>query len=183
MRIIGGKYGGRALSAPKGLATRPTTDRTRESLFNIMSNHISLDDKRVIDLFAGSGALGLEAMSRGARFCLFLDIASAPRASIRENVEKLSLQGATKIYRRDATKLGPCDNTKPFDVAFADPPYGENLGEKSARALLDGGWLNDGALFILEERKGQIPEELQRFEKIDVRSYGDTQIALFEYTA
>ena len=97
-------------------------------------------------------------------------------------MEKLSLQGITKIYRRDATKLGSCENIKPFDVAFADPPYGESLGEKSAQALLDGGWLNDGALFILEERKGQIPEELPGFEKKDVRNYGDTQIALFEYT-
>ena len=183
MRIVGGKYGGRVLSAPKGLATRPTTDRTRESLFNILSNHISLDNKRVIDLFAGSGALGLEAMSRGAAFCLFVDMASAPRASMRENVETLSLQGATKIFRRDATKLGQADNIKPFDLAFADPPYSQNLGGKCASALLDGGWLNNGALFVLEERKGEIPAKLPGYEKIDARNYGDTEIALFEKRA
>lgn len=179
MRIVGGKFKGRAISAPKGQATRPTTDRTRESLFNILVNKIDLQDCRVLDLFAGTGALGLEAISRGAGFCLFVEDANAARGAIRGNVEALGLNGHTKIFKRDATKLGTPGTMKPFDLIFADPPYVRSLGEKTAKALLEGGWCNPDALFVLEEATQSFPDSLSGFELDDKRTYGDTTIGFF----
>ena len=134
MRVVGGKHRGRALAGPKNPAVRPTSDRTREALFNILAHGIDgfkLEDCRVLDLFAGTGALGLEALSRGARFCLFIDEAAASRALIRRNVEALGATGHSKIWRRDATRLGRIENMPVFDLLFADPPYGKGLGEKA----------------------------------------------------
>ena len=181
MRVIGGKYRGKRLVAPKGLDTRPTTDRVRENLFNILENRVSFDSIRVLDLFAGSGALGIECMSRGAEFCLFVEQASQARAAIRENIEQLQLTGQSRIFRRDATRLGDIGTIEPFNLVFADPPYGMGLGEKTAAALIRGGWLAGNAIFILEERKSAMPEKIPGFSPVDIRSYGDTSIGLFEY--
>ncbi len=181
MRVVGGRYRGKNLVTPLGLATRPTTDRVRENLFNILSNRIDFNGIRAMDLFAGTGALGIEALSRGAAFCLFVDNAGQARASIRKNVEALALTGNSKIFRRDATNLGPVEGMKPFDLVFTDPPYGRGLGEKTAQALAQGGWLSSNAIFILEEEKASMPETLDGFSPPDTRNYGDTAIGLFEY--
>ena len=180
MRIVGGAHRGKRLIAPKGLATRPTTDRTRESLFNILSNKVELDGLRVLDLFAGTGALGLEAISRGAGFSLFIEMASPARAAIRQNIEALQVVGNTKIFRRDAIKLGAIGTMKPFDLVFADPPYGKGLGEKAAASLLEGGWLAKEAVFILEEASENFPASLKGFQLMDQRKFGETTIGLFE---
>lgn len=179
MRIVGGRFKGRPLNSPKGMATRPTTDRTRESLFNILSNQIDFEACRTLDLFAGTGALGLEALSRGSSYCVFIEEGNAARGSIRTNIEALGLNGITKVFRRDATRLGKCAPLKPFDLVFADPPYGKGLGEKAARSLLEGDWLNKGGYFILEEATETFPEALRGYELIDKRQYGETTIGLF----
>jgi len=181
MRVIGGRLRGKRLSSPKGNDTRPTTDRVRESLFNILENRISFDGKRVLDVFAGTGALGIEALSRGAGFGLFVEEASTARAAIRENVENLQLTGQTKIFRRDATRLGLIGTMQPFDLVFADPPYGAGLGEKAAKSLIEGGWMLGNAMFILEENRSAMPEFIEGFRSLDQRSYGDISIGLFEY--
>lgn len=179
MRIVGGKYRGRKLAQPRSQSVRPTTDRTRESLFSILSHRLSFENLRVLDLFAGTGALGLEAMSRGAAFCLFIDDGAQARALLRANIEALSLQGNTKIFRRDATRLGPPGNLGCFDLAFLDPPYGKGLGEVAMLGLLRESWLTSDAIVVLEERKGALPQAALGFEEIDRRTFGDTEIAIY----
>jgi len=129
MRIVGGRLRGRALAAPKSQAIRPTADRLRESLFNILTHAYGdpITGARVLDLFAGTGALGLEAVSRGAAFALFVDDGAEARALLRQNVETLSLAAIARIFRRDATKLGPAHPVEPFSLVFLDPPYGKGL--------------------------------------------------------
>src|SRR5258708_7807413 len=129
MRIVGGRLRGRALSAPRSSTIRPTADRLRESLYNILVHGYGdpVSGARVLDLFAGTGALGLEAVSRGASFALFVDDAAEARALLRANVEALGLGGVTRIFRRDATRLGPAPPVAPFSLALADPPYGKGL--------------------------------------------------------
>lgn len=155
MRIVGGTMRGRPLSGPKqgDNSVRPTSDRARESLFNILASHWpeKLEGARVADLFAGTGALGVEALSRGASFVLFVEMAAKSRGMIRANIETLGLQGVTKLFRRDATDLGPIGTMEPFDLVFMDPPYGKTLGEGALRALHDGQWLRPDALIVLEE--------------------------------
>lgn len=178
MRIVGGKFRGRALAAPKHEGVRPTSDRVRESMFNILEHGIEggdLDGARVIDLFAGTGALGIEAVSRGAAFALFVEDAADARALIRSNVEALGLTGATRIFRRDATDLGPAGTMAPFSLAFLDPPYGRGLGEKALAALSDGGWLVPGAVVVLEERADVDVALPEGFSERDRRRWGDTQ--------
>ena len=178
MRIVGGEFRGRPLKGPSTQAVRPTSDRLRESLFNILAHNYpgALEGVRVIDLFAGTGALGLEAISRGARFALFVDDSTEGRALTRENVEALSLGGRTRIFRRDATKLGAANAGDVFDLAFLDPPYGKGLAPLALASLRDGGWLNPGALVLVEEEAGAdigTPEGYQLLEK---RTYGDTKV-------
>jgi 16S rRNA (guanine966-N2)-methyltransferase len=177
MRIVGGEFRGRTLKAPSTMAVRPTTDRLRESLFNILSHGYSMPEgARVIDLFAGTGALGLEALSRGARFALFVDDGAEARALLRANVEALGLGGRTRIFRRDATKLGAAPPGEQFDLAFLDPPYGRGLPAPALHALASGGWLAPGALVIVEEAADAPVEAPAGFEEIDRRVYGDTRV-------
>lgn len=186
MRIIAGRFKGQAIDAPKGLATRPTTDRVRESLFNVLEHGVpavDFDGLRVLDLFAGSGALGLEALSRGARYCLFIDDDAHARAAIRRNVEALGLTGTTKIWRRDATMLGPAGTGTPFDVIFCDPPYDQQFGERALAAALHGGWVAPGATAVLEGRAGAEMVWPEPFAEIDRRRYGTTEIAIATFTA
>jgi len=186
MRIVGGTFRGRPLASPKHEGLRPTSDRVRESLFNILEHGVSdfsLKGTRVIDLFAGTGALGLEALSRGAAFCLFVEDQAEARALIRTNVEAMQLAGRARIFRRDATKLGDAGTMSAFGLAFLDPPYGKQLGEQALQALATGGWLTPGAIVVLEERAGakvQIPDQ---FSEIDRRTYGDTQVLLARFEA
>ncbi len=163
MRIVGGHHKGRPLATPKGQSTRPTSDRAREAVFNILA-HASwapdLEGARVIDLFAGSGALGLEAMSRGAAFCLFVEIDAAARGAIRDNIDRLQLFGHTRLHRRDATDLGdkPANLGAPFDLVFLDPPYGRGLGELALERLITGKWVADTANAVLEVGSDETPD-------------------------
>ena len=181
MRIIAGKFRGAGLVAPKGLATRPTSDRVRQALFNVLEHGapaLDFDGLRVLDLFAGSGALGLEALSRGARFCLFVEESAEARGAIRRNVEALGLTGITKIWRRDATRLGEAGRIEPFDVVLCDPPYGTGLGQLALAAAVEGGWTSAGAVAVLEERAGFAVDWPAPLQEIDRRRYGDTEIAI-----
>jgi 16S rRNA (guanine966-N2)-methyltransferase len=181
MRIVTGKFRGASIEAPKGLGTRPTSDKVRQALFNVLEHgapRFEFEGARVLDLFAGSGALGLEALSRGARFALFVEDDSAARAAIRRNVETLGLTGVTKVWRRDATSLGEAGTLQPFDLIFCDPPYGKGLGEKALAAAITGGWVGVEAVAALEERAGTEIAWPVPFQEIDRRRYGDTEIAL-----
>jgi 16S rRNA (guanine966-N2)-methyltransferase len=182
MRIVGGEFRGRALATPRSKAIRPTTDRTRESVFNVLSHRFSgrLEGARVLDLFAGTGALGLESLSRGAASCLFVEESSEARGLIRENVEAFGLQGRTKIFRRDATRLGEVGTMQPFDLLFADPPYGKALGGAALRVARSGGWLRQGALCVVEEAAAAPFEAGAGFVLLDRREYGDTVIRFLE---
>src|SRR3954465_3974009 len=139
MRLVGGRLRGRALAAPKSQAVRPTADRLREALFNILVHAYGdpVTGARVLDLFAGTGALGLEAISRGAAFALFVDDGAEARALLRQNVEALGLAAMTRIFRRDAQKLGPAHPVEPFSIAFLDPPYGKGLAEQALVSARD----------------------------------------------
>ncbi len=179
MRIVGGRFRGHGISAPEGRTTRPTTDRVREAVFNILEHADfapPLDGARVLDGFAGSGALGLEAASRGARFVLFVETDAKARGIIRANVEALGLYGNTKIWRRDVTRMGRCAPMKPFDVVFLDPPYGRGLGTAALKALAEGGWMRDGALAVVEEEARSPLELPEGFTLADRRVYGDTAV-------
>ena len=177
MRVVGGRLRGRNLSAPKSQAIRPTADRLRESLFNILIHAYGdpVGGARVLDLFAGTGALGIEAISRGAAFALFVDDGAEARALLRGNVEALGLGGASKVYRRDATKLGPVNPLEPFSLAFLDPPYGKGLAEQALTSARDGGWLTPAALVVVEEAADAGFKPPEGFEEIERRDYDDTQ--------
>src|SRR6184192_3667200 len=136
MRVVGGRLKGRNLASPSSQAIRPTADRLRESVFNILIHAYDnpIEGARVLDLFAGTGALGIEALSRGAAFALFVDDGAEARALLRQNVEALGLGGATRVFRRDATRLGAAHPVEPFSLVFLDPPYGRAMGEKALAA-------------------------------------------------
>lgn len=181
MRIVAGKFRGTPLATPKDQSIRPTSDRVREALFNILAHGLhdfELEGARVLDLFAGTGTLGLEALSRGAKFCLFVEHSASARALIRRNVEHLGVAGITKIYRRDATKMGGPGSLAPFDLAFLDPPYGNGYGELALAAARDQGWLLDNAICVLEESADAAIAIPGGFEPMDQRTYGDTQILI-----
>ena len=181
MRIVAGRFKGASLEAPKGLSTRPTSDRVRQALFNVLEHgpaRFEFEGARVLDLFAGTGALALEALSRGARYAVFIEEDAAARAAIRRNVEALSLTGVTKIWRRDATRLGEAGTLQPFELVFCDPPYGKGLGERALAAAATGGWLAKGAIAVLEERAASKIAWPAPFREIDRRRYGDTVVAL-----
>lgn len=180
MRIVGGQFKGRAIAAPQGRDTRPTSDRARESVFNVLAHadwSPGIEGRRVLDLFAGSGALGLEAMSRGAVFALFVETDAAARGTIRDNIEALGLFGNTRIHRRDATDLGvkPAGVGEPFDLVFLDPPYGKGLGERALARLGEGGWITPDALIMLEVGADETPQ-LAAFETLDERGYGAAKV-------
>jgi 16S rRNA (guanine966-N2)-methyltransferase len=184
MRVVAGRFRGRALQAPDDMTIRPTSDRVRESLFNILTHGIedfSLNGVRVIDLFAGTGALGIEAVSRGAAYCLFVEEAPDARALIRNNVEAMGLTGETRIFRRDATDLGPIGRGEPYGLAFLDPPYGKGLGVKALAVLADGNWLTPGAICVFEERAGAEITVPPAFELLDTRTYGDTDVRFLKF--
>jgi 16S rRNA (guanine966-N2)-methyltransferase len=180
MRIVGGRLRGRVLNAPASRAIRPTSERLRESIFDILAHRYvdRLDGARVVDLFAGSGALGFEALSRGASFALFIDDGAEARALLRGNVETLALGGVTRIWRADATRLGKAPAGAPFTLAFLDPPYGKALAGPALAALAAGGWLAEGALCVVEEAEKAEIAAPEGFERADERVYGDTRIVI-----
>ena len=184
MRIIGGNFSGRRIIAPKGTTSRPTTDRTREALFNLLASRedVTFEGARVIDLFAGSGALGLEAMSRGGEWCLFVETDASARGAIRDNIEALSLFGVTRIHRRSASNLGtkPASAGDPFTLAFLDPPYERDLAAPALAMLISGGWIAKDAIAIVEQSAREAPVSADGYRELDRRKYGGTQIGLYK---
>ncbi len=185
MRIVAGRFRGAPLVAPKSQETRPTSDRLRETVFNILAHglDVDLEGARVLDLFAGTGALGFEAMSRGARHCTFIEEGAEARGVIRRNMETLGLNGAAKIFRRDATRMGQPGTIEPFDLVFADPPYARGLGEKALASAASGGWIKAGALCVLEESASSAIELPEGFAELDRRQAGDSQVVFLRYGA
>src|SRR5438046_1548431 len=177
MRVVGGRLKGRNLASPSGREIRPTADRLRESVFNILIHAYDnpIEGARVLDLFAGTGALGIEAVSRGAKFTLFVDNGAEARALLRNNVESLGLGGVTKVYRRDATDLGPAHPVEPFSLVFLDPPYRMKLAEEALVSLRDGGWLTPGALAVVEEAKAAEFSAPEGFDELERRVYDDSE--------
>src|SRR5271167_4697770 len=181
MRIVGGRLKGRTLLTPSSRAIRPTSERLRESIFDILEHRFpgQIEGARVVDLFAGTGALAIEALSRGARFALFVDNGAEARALLRANVEALALGGVTRIWRADATKLGRAPSGPAFTLAFLDPPYGEGLAGPALAALVEGGWLEPDALCVVEEAAKAEIAPPAGLTGVDARTYGDTRIAIF----
>jgi 16S rRNA (guanine966-N2)-methyltransferase len=184
VRVVGGRLKGRNLASPTSRDIRPTADRLRESLFNILIHAYDdpVVDARVLDLFAGTGALGIEAVSRGAKFALFIDNGAEARALLRDNVETLGLGGVTKVYRRDATNLGPAHPVEPFSLAFIDPPYGRGLADQALISLRDGGWLTQNALLVVEEAKAASFKAPDGFSELERRVYDDTEFVFLRST-
>jgi 16S rRNA (guanine966-N2)-methyltransferase len=174
MRIVAGRFRGKTLLSPSDDSIRPTADRVREAVFNIIASRMgpSLDGKRVLDLFAGTGALGLEALSRGAGRAVFVDDGVEARGLIRDHIEAFGVAGIAKLLRRDATDLGPAGSFGPFDLIFLDPPYGKGLGERALASARDGGWLAPEAMIVLEEGSDVGLDLPPGFRLDDRRAYG-----------
>ena len=178
MRVVGGRFRGRGLAGPRSDAIRPTSDRLRETIFNILahSHGDPVPGRRVLDLFAGTGAMGLEALSRGAAFALFVDDGAAARGLIRQNVETLGVGGQSRIFRRHATRMGNAAPNEPFSLVFCDAPYGRDLAPRALTSCAEGGWLLPDALVVVEEAQGievTLPEGFAEFER---RDYGETKV-------
>jgi 16S rRNA (guanine966-N2)-methyltransferase len=184
MRIIGGRLGGRVLRGPTSDRIRPTSDRLRETLFNILEHAFGdpIPGARVIDLFAGTGALALESLSRGARYALMVEDGAEARALIRANVEALGLGGETRVFRRDARKLGAAPAGEAFDIAFLDPPYGRGMAEPTLVALAEGAWLKPEALIVVEETAGVAVDAPGGYARLETRGFGDTALTFLRKT-
>jgi 16S rRNA (guanine966-N2)-methyltransferase len=180
MRVVAGRLRSRPIAAPKSSAIRPTADRLREALFNILIHGYGdpISGARVLDLFAGTGALGIEALSRGAGYALFIDDAAEARALLRENMETLGLAGVIRIFRRDATRLGPVYPVEPFTLAFLDPPYRKGLAEQALISAREGGWLLPQALTIVEEAADANFFAPDGFDELERRRYDDTMFVI-----
>ena len=183
MRIVGGRLKGKQLASPKSNSIRPTTDRVRETLFNILAHGYdhAVENARVLDLFAGTGALGCEALSRGADQVLFVEDGTEGRGLIRSNMESMGLNGSAKIFRRDATRLGEAGTIEPFHLVFMDPPYNKGLGEKALASAAAGGWLMPDALVIWEEDSKAELTIPDGFSKLEERAYGDSKLTFLRY--
>jgi 16S rRNA (guanine966-N2)-methyltransferase len=187
MRIVSGRFRGKTIATPPGANTRPTSDRARQAVFNILEHAAwspGLEGRRVIDLFAGSGALGFEALSRGGAFCLFVETDEAARGTIRDNVEAFGHFGSTRIHRRDATDLGvrPGSAGDAFDLAFLDPPYRKGLGEQALAKLAEGKWLASEAIAVLERAADEPDLALDGYENLDTRTYGAARVDFLRFT-
>ncbi|MDZ4762009.1 MAG: 16S rRNA (guanine(966)-N(2))-methyltransferase RsmD [Alphaproteobacteria bacterium] len=185
MRIVGGRFKGRAIRTPDGTTTRPTSDRARESIFNVLAHADwapEIEGARVIDVFAGSGALGLEALSRGASFCLFVETASAARGCIRDNADTLQLFGVTRIHRRSATDLGakPAGLGAPFNLVLMDPPYGYELAAPALEQLKRGAWTTPDALAVVETEADAAAPVTPGWRLQDERVYGAARISFLQ---
>lgn len=185
MRIIAGQFKGIALASvgkgDAGAHLRPTTDRVRESLFNVLMGGKFGDPitgARVLDLFAGTGALGLEALSRGAEAVCFVDDGRKAQSLIRQNIQITKSKAACRLLSRDAARL-PANTEEAYDLIILDPPYGKNLGGKALAAAAEGGWIAKEALVVFEENAPQFAP--QGFELLDQRKYGDTHVTFLEY--
>ncbi len=180
MRIVTGGLRGRQIRTPEGEATRPTSDRARQAIFNILEHapwSDGVSDRRVIDLFAGSGAMGLEALSRGADACLFVETAAPALEAIGANIDAFRLLDRARVLRQNAIRLGPRhDSEPPFDLAFLDPPYGKGLGEAALAALSAGGWLTAGATIVFERGVDEPEPVTPGFGVLDERRHGAARV-------
>ncbi|SFV36426.1 16S rRNA (guanine966-N2)-methyltransferase [Devosia crocina] len=183
MRIVAGKYRGKQINSPADDAIRPTADRVRESMFNILGSRIGpvFEGKRVLDLFAGTGALGLEALSRGAAHVTFVDIGAEARGLIRDHIQAFGVAGITKLLRRDATGLGTPGTFGQFDLVFLDPPYGQGLGERALAELAGNGWLKPGATLVWEESVAANVTIPNGFTLEDTREYGAAAVRFLQF--
>jgi 16S rRNA (guanine966-N2)-methyltransferase len=187
LRIVAGSLKGRAVVAPEGQGTRPTSDRARQAIFNVLEHAAwaePLEGMRVMDLYAGSGALGFEAISRGAAFALFVETDEEARGVIRENADAYGVMGRTRVHRRSAIDLGarPRSDGEAFDMAFLDPPYRKGLGEQTLLRLLEGGWLKDGALVVFERGSDEPEIETPGYQRLDARDYGAARVLFLRAT-
>lgn len=183
MRIVAGTFRGRHLLGPNTDAIRPTSDRVRGAIFNILAHSgtdVSIEGARVLDLFAGTGALGLEALSRGADFCLFVERSSEAHTLLVRNIALLDLGDQTEVKVADATRLGAVSRGE-FGLVFLDPPYGQGLAEKALTAAAATGWLAKNALIVIEERSDSVIDWPNGFEVMDTRRWGDTQALFARY--
>ena len=181
MRIVAGSLKGRSIVAPEGQGTRPTSDRARQAVFNVLEHAAwaePLEGRRVIDLYAGSGALGFEAISRGAAFALFVETDDEARGAIRENADAYGVMGRTRVHRRSATDLGvrPGSDGEAFDLAFLDPPYRKGLGEQTLARLIEGNWLKPGAVVVFERGSDEPEIDTTGYERLDARDYGAARV-------
>ena len=181
MRIVAGNLKGRNITTPEGQGTRPTSDRARQAVFNVLEHAAwaePLEGMRVMDLYAGSGALGFEAISRGAAFALFVETDEEARGAIRENADAFHVMGRTRVHRRSAIDLGPRPGSdgEAFDLAFLDPPYRKGLGEQTLARLLEGGWLKPGALVVFERGADEPEIDTPGYERLDARNYGAARV-------
>ncbi len=178
MRIVGGRLKGRVLAAPASTAIRPTSDRLRETIFDILAHAYGdpVAGARVLDFFAGTGAMALEALSRGASYALMVDKSAEAQALVRANLEKLGLSNRASVLRRDATRLGAPQPGEPFSLAFLDPPYGKGLVRPTLEALQAGHWLAREALVVVEEAKDAELQVPDGFGRIEARCYAETQV-------
>jgi 16S rRNA (guanine966-N2)-methyltransferase len=181
VRIVAGSLKGRAIVAPEGQGTRPTSDRARQAVFNVLEHAAwadGLQGARVMDVYAGSGALGFEAISRGAAFCLFVETDEDARGAIRENADAYGVMGRTRVHRRSATDLGvrPGSDGEAFDLAFLDPPYRKGLGEQTLQRLLEGTWLKPGAVVVFERGSDEPEIDTPGYERLDARDYGAARV-------
>jgi len=183
MRIVAGKFRGKQLTSPADHGTRPTSDRARESIFNILGSLLGpvLEGRRVLDLFAGTGALGLEALSRGAAHVTFVETGAEARGLIRDHIEAFGVAGITKLLRRDATALGKPGTFGQFDLVFLDPPYHRGLGEKALAELAANGWLAPGAVIVWEEAADAEVTVPEGFALDDTRQYGAAAIRFLTF--
>ncbi len=181
MRIVAGSLKGRAIIAPEGQNTRPTSDRARQAIFNVLEHAAwaeGLHEARVMDIYAGSGALGFEAISRGAAFALFVEIDDGARGVIRENMDAYGLFGRARVHRRSAIDLGerPGSVGEAFDLAFLDPPYAKGLGEQTLQRLREGQWLKPGAIVVFERGSDEPDIDTPGYERLDARDYGAARV-------
>lgn len=180
MRIIGGAFRGRRLVTPTSDRIRPTADRVRETLFNMLSNKMSMADRTVLDLFSGTGALGLEALSRGAGRCVFVDRSREGWETTMTNLRNLGMESRAEVLRLDATRPERFETYGPFDLVFMDPPYGRKLAETCAVRLDERRMIAKGGWVIVEESTRTFPTALSGLELEDQRRVGDTTIGFFQ---
>ncbi len=179
MRVISGTARGMKLQTPKGMSTRPTTDRVKESMFNIINFRIR--ESRVLDIFAGSGALGIEALSRGAHSCTFVDSSRESIGIINENLQKARLDGrADVVASKVELALSKLSNEK-FDMIFMDPPYCKGFIEPVLESIVDNNVLDsDGIVVVEHDSSDKTPQNIKTLVKSDERTYGGTTISFYE---
>lgn len=184
MRIVSGKHKGRPLLVPTGLDTRPTSDRAREAIFNVLEHGVpgpGLRGARVMDVFAGTGALGLEALSRGAEHCTFVENNAGARRVLDENIQALNETQASTLIKAKAEAIG--ETGHPCDYAFLDAPYNKGLSEPALQALADGGWLKDDCVVMVEVAKAEALPVLDGFSVHKEKNYGAARAVFLIYSA